>query len=284
MTVKTPHLHIKGKGEPVHFYHANGFPAEVYTPFLTQLSEHFDVYAMNGRATWENSGEPSHKNWEIFADDLIKHLEETQNQPIIAIGHSMGASATVLAAIKRPDLFKALVLIEPAMVDWPMRLMFKFVPKNILAKNKLISGTAKKADTWINRETYKKYLKRFKGYRLFNENAFDAFMHHGVKEIKEGKVQLRFPNQWEAYNYTNPPYLMKQFAKLKKGELNIPTIAIRGKKNGFFSDKLWQTWQRHQPSAVYLQDKNYGHLMPLEGPLDTVTLILKGLSDIEKII
>lgn len=267
-----PYLHISGPGEPVHFYHANGFPAEVYTPFLTELAKHFDVYAMNGRATWENSGSPNHKSWEIFADDLIKHLEETQSEPVIAIGHSMGASATVLAAVKRPDLFKSVILIEPAMVNWPMKLMFKLLPKPIIERNKLVSGTANKPDTWPNRESYKQYLKKFRGYQLFNESAFDAFMHHGVKEIKGGKVQLRFPNKWEAYNYTNPPYLMRQLSKLK-----IPTLAIRGKENGFFTDKLWQTWQRNQPNATYLQDQRYGHLMPLEGPSDTADLILKGL-------
>ena len=56
-------LHIPGKGEPIHFYHANGFPAEVYMPFLSNLSHRFDVHALNNRAIWENSGVPNHKNW-----------------------------------------------------------------------------------------------------------------------------------------------------------------------------------------------------------------------------
>ncbi|NVK39135.1 MAG: alpha/beta hydrolase [Gammaproteobacteria bacterium] len=278
-----PALHIQGHGEPVHFYHANGFPAEVYTPLLEQLASQFDVFAMHGRATWENIGEPSHDNWQIYADDLIAYLEQSQTQPIIAIGHSMGASSTVLAAIKRPDLFKALVLIEPAMVNWPIRLLLNLTPHKVIRGSKLVSGTANKPDTWSDRDTYEAYLKKFRGYRLFNDAAFEAFKHHGVKDTDIGEVTLRFPKHWEAYNYTNPPYLMKYLKKLNHKKWSIPTLAIRGEPNGFFSDKLWQTWQNHQPDALYVQDKKYGHLMPLEGPEETAKLIVNGLKHLHVI-
>ncbi len=276
-------LHIPGSGEPIHFYHANGFPAEVYLPFLNELAHSFDVHAMHGRATRPNAGEPNHKNWQVYADDLIAYLDTNLSQPIIAIGHSMGASSTVLAAIKRPDLFKALVLIEPAMVNWHLRLLLNLLPKNVIRSSKLVSGTANKPDTWADRETYEAYLKKFRGYQLFNDEAFSAFKHHGVKETESGHVTLRFPKQWEAYNYTNPPYLMRQLKKLNHKQWNIPTLAIRGAANGFFSDKLWRTWQNHQPNALYVQNKQYGHLMPLEGPQDTVQLIVNGLKHLQVI-
>ncbi len=67
-----PYLHLPGSGEDLHFFGANGFPAGTYTPILTGLSEQFNVYAMQCRATWPNIGHPSHKNWELYADDLIQ--------------------------------------------------------------------------------------------------------------------------------------------------------------------------------------------------------------------
>ena len=66
----------KAAKETIHFYHANGFPAGVYGPLLSKLGEHFDVYALKGRATLPNSGAPSHTNWNVFADDLIELIEE----------------------------------------------------------------------------------------------------------------------------------------------------------------------------------------------------------------
>ena len=276
-----PALHIPKPAEPIHFYHANGFPAEVYMPFLTELAHTFDVHALHGRATREDAGEPNHKNWHIYADDLIEYLEHTQNQPIIAIGHSMGASSTVLAAVKRPDLFKALVLIEPAMLNFSKRLLLNLLPKQMIENMRLVKGTAQKPNTWDDPTSYKQYIKKFKGYAKFSEEAFDTFAQYAIKNTANNKVTLRFPNNWEAYNYTNPPYLMGQFKKLER--IGMPTVAIRGMSNGFFNDNLWQTWQSNQPSAHFIEDKAFGHLMPLESPKSTVALINRGLQTLKVI-
>lgn len=266
-------LHLPSSDQAIHFYHANGFPAGVYTPMLNTLSAQFDVYALNSRATRTDFGDPDHKDWHVYADDLIQFIE-TLGKPIIAIGHSMGASSTVLAAVRRPDLFKALVLIEPAMVSLPISLLLRMTPKNMVNGSKLVKGTANKPDTWATKSEYESYIRKFKGYSQLTDEAFDAFLNHGIQKVDE-QYKLVFHKKWEAYNYTNPPYLMGEFKKLNK--LNIPTVAIRGKPNLFFSEKLWNKWQSIQPQAVFLEDDRFGHLFPLESPLHCMNLIDQGL-------
>ena len=274
-----PHIHLNGPGEDLHFFHANGFPAGVYTPILKSLSEHFNCYALEGRATWQAEQQPNHKNWQIFADDLIEFIENNLQHPIIAVGHSLGASSTILAAVKRPDLFKALVLIEPAMVRLPMRLIMKATPLKYIKKSKLVSGTANKADRWKTKEEYMAYIKKFKGYQLFPDETFAAFSQHAIKQNTLGEFELAFPNHWEAHNYTQPPFLMGQIKKLN--QLNIPTLAIAGKENLFFSQKLWQDWQAKQPNGLFKQETTCGHLFPLENPQACYTMIINGLKELE---
>ena len=275
-----PYVHLPGQGEAVHFYHANGFPAGVYMPFLKQLNQHFNVYAMNNRATWpDHNLSKKPRNWQPYANDLIDFIEHHHSQPITAIGHSMGASATVLAASKRPDLFKALVLIEPAMVELPMSLLMKLLPQ-LVRKAKLIQGTLNKTDNWNDRESYLAFIKKFSGYKHFPDATFEAFSHNAVKE-NDGKMELVFSNEWEAHNYTQAPYLMPHLKKLEKNA--IPTLAIRGAANKFFASNLWPQWQKVQPSALFKQDENYGHLMPLEAPEDTVEIITNGLKKLGKL-
>lgn len=277
-THTAPHIHIAGTGEDLHFFHANGFPAGVYSPILKSLSAHFNCYALEGRATWQAEQQPTHKNWQIFADDLITFIEQKLQHPIIAVGHSLGASSTILAAVKRPDLFKALVLIEPAMVNLSMRLIMKAMPLTYIKKSKLVSGTANKADRWQTKDEYMAYIKKFKGYQLFPEETFTAFTQHAIKQNTQGEYELVFPNHWEAHNYTQPPFLMGQFKKLNK--LNIPTLAIAGKENLFFSQKLWQDWQAMQPTALFKQEKTCGHLFPLEDPTACYRMIMQGLDEL----
>lgn len=273
MNMPDQYLHMSGSGEPIHFFHANGFPAGVYTPMLNALKQQFDVYALNSRATHTEAGDPEHKNWHVYADDLIEFIE-TLGKPIIAIGHSMGASSTVLAAVKRPDLFKALVLIEPAMVSLPISMVLRMLPKKMVNDTKLVKGTVNKPDTWSTKEEYESYIRKFKGYSQFSDEAFDAFLDHGIQKTDDA-FKLVFHKKWEAYNYTNPPYLMGEFKKLNS--LNIPTVAIRGKPNMFFSGKLWNKWQTVQPKAIFLEDKRFSHLYPLESPSECMALITQGL-------
>ena len=266
-------LHVPGSGEAIHFYHANGFPAGVYMPLFDTLKKQFDVYATKSRATHPDIGAPNHKNWNIYADDLIKFIEQ-HGKPIIAIGHSMGASSTVLAAVRRPDLFKALILIEPAMVSFPISMLLRMMPKKMVNDSKLVKGTANKPDIWGSQDEYESYIRKFKGYSQLTDKAFDAFVSHGIQE-RDGNYQLVFHKAWEAYNYTNPPYLMNEFKKLNK--LNIPTVAIRGRPNMFFSGKLWEAWKSKQPNAIFLENDVYSHLFPLENPEVCMELIIEGL-------
>lgn len=269
-------IHIPGPGETVHVYHANGFPAGVYQLFLNALSQHFNVYAMDGRAIWA-AEQPNHRDWQIYADDLIAFLDAQQIGPVIGIGHSMGASSTVLAALKRPDLFKSLVLIEPAMVDWPLRLMMKLLPKRIIRDSKLVKGTLNKPDRWPDEASYLTYIKKFSGYKLFSEETFQAFSRHAIKPTGDGHT-LVFSNHWESHNYTHPPYLLGCLKQLDN--LNIPTVAISGRANKFFGQVLWQKWQAKQPSAVFIKNEKYGHLIPLEAPQECVNMLMVALAQL----
>lgn len=52
-----------------------------------------------------------HQALDGFADDLIQVVEAASLGPVVFIGHSVGATIGVIAANRRPDLFRALVLV-----------------------------------------------------------------------------------------------------------------------------------------------------------------------------
>lgn len=49
-----------------------------------------------------------------YADDVVEIIEEFANGPVIYVGHSVSAMIGMLAAIKRPELFAANVMIGPS--------------------------------------------------------------------------------------------------------------------------------------------------------------------------
>ena len=268
--------HFKGPGASAHFYHANGFPLGVYGPFLTQLSRKFNLSALEWRATWPGMNKPPQtRDWRIYADDLIAFIEEHCITPIIGIGHSMGATCTVLAAEKRPDLFKALVLIEPAMVSRPAAFIVRFIPEFMMNLFEPAKSTLKKPDYWPSRTAYLHYCKNVKAYRRFNDKAYEAMARHGVTETMPGRFQLAFPKDWEAHNYTMPPNIL---GNLKR--LSIPCVAVRGNPSLFFTDAMWRKWRKSCPGVVFRENTRYGHLLPLENPDACADLIISGLEDL----
>lgn len=119
-----------------HFYAANGYPVQVYEPLLKLLSEKFQLEALHNHAQWPNIGQPKHTvRWQTYANDLIHFLDSRQESshkaPIIGIGHSMGATSTIFAAAKRPDLFSQLILIEPAALTQTKSWLMNRIPLSL---------------------------------------------------------------------------------------------------------------------------------------------------------
>ncbi len=259
----------------MHFYHANGFSLGVYSPLLGHLSRKFNLSALAWRATWPGVGmPPKRRDWQIYADDLITFLEGHCDVPVIGIGHSMGATCTILAAEKRPDLFKSLVLIEPAMISNFLAKLVRFIPERLMNRIEPARGTLRKPEIWPDRESYFAYCKKFKGYKRLDNEAFDAMAEYGVVKTRDNKFRLSFPKSWEAHNYTQAPNVMENLERLK-----IPCVAIRGNPSIFFTEAIWKEWQTRCPATVFKQDLNYGHLLPLENPSTCYDLIDAGLSE-----
>jgi pimeloyl-ACP methyl ester carboxylesterase len=265
-----------GDGEAAHFYHATGFPIEVYNPLLSKLTKQFKLSAMGLRATWPDIGlPPKSRSWQLYADDLIAFIEQQYQSPIVGIGHSIGATCTILAAEKRPDLFKTLVLIEPAMVSRSLAKLVRLMPKALMNHIEPAKSTLKKSDFWSSREEFLAYCKKLCTYKRFDDEAFHEMGQHCVVETQDGRFQLVFPKVWEAHSYTQPPNVMTNLE-----QLSMPCVAIRGKPSVFFTEALWQEWHDRCPDTVFKQNLGYGHLFPLESPSACYELIEAALSEI----
>lgn len=265
-----------GNGIAAHFYHANGFPLEIYSGLLTKLSQHLNLSALALRPTWPNIGlPPKQRSWQIYADDLIDFLERQNKGPVIGIGHSMGATCTVLAAKKRPDLFKSLVLIEPAMVSSAVALLVRIFPKAFVNLFNPAKNALKKPDKWDSRQAFLSYCKQFRGYKRFDDEMFSLLAKYGVTETRNGQYQLSFPKIWEAHNYTQPPNLMTSLEKLK-----MPCIAIRGKPSIFVTESIWQEWRSRCPHFLFKENLDYGHLFPLENPSACYDILSEALTEL----
>ena len=101
------------------FLHATGLNARAYRTLLQPLGERFHVLAIDARGhglTTLPARRFGYTSWRPHRDDLIALLEQHVTTPVTLAGHSMGATVSLLAAGRRPDLVAGLALIEPVIL------------------------------------------------------------------------------------------------------------------------------------------------------------------------
>ncbi|HNM37111.1 MAG TPA: alpha/beta fold hydrolase, partial [Anaerolineales bacterium] len=156
-----PQFDLSGSGAPIHFLHANGYPPECYQPLLELLNQKHRVFGMKLRPLWDGAKPEDLDDWHPLSDDLLRFLSDREPDPVIGIGHSIGGIVTLRAAIREPEKFRALILLDPVLflpsflIGWNVLRAIGLGEKT----HPLIAGTKKRRRTFDDLETI------FRGYR-----------------------------------------------------------------------------------------------------------------------
>lgn len=106
------------------FSHANGFPAGSYR----QIFERWRAAGWQISALERIGHDPAYpvtRNWPHLRDELVAFIErEAQGVPAVLVGHSLGGFLSAMVAAERPDLARAVVLLDSPIIDgWRARAL-----------------------------------------------------------------------------------------------------------------------------------------------------------------
>ncbi|MEM8858462.1 MAG: alpha/beta hydrolase [Chloroflexota bacterium] len=181
----------------IHFAHPNGFPAETFHRFASQLTDHFHVIGMNARPMWPDSDPAELTSWDVLADDLINFLDAQGAKGMIGMGVSLGGVTTMYAALKRPDLFSKLVLIEPVFLPWGIIIGSKVFPKSMLEKRSPAGAARRRRDTHPSRQEAFDRWREKRAFKRYSDDTLWDYVNHGLVDLPDGAVRLRFHKKWE---------------------------------------------------------------------------------------
>ena len=246
----------------IHFAHANGYPPGAYRSLTQELAAIAPVEHMPFRPLVPGSRPEDLADWHGLADDLIRWLDEKGHEGGVGIGHSLGGVVTLLAAVRRPDLFRAIILLDPVLLPRWVYWMKWLLPQRWWEGRVPLARIARRRrDQWPDQAAARQHLRVKSVYRGMDDPVFDDFIQAAIQPAREG-VALTYSKAWEARIYatvTNPwPALRK---------VRVPTLGIRGAASDTILPAAWRRWQRLQPGARFRQIPQAGHLVPLEQPL-----------------
>lgn len=267
MSNHIPYMDFGGNGETIHLAHANGFPVKSYQQFINELTPTNRVIGMNARPLWTNSDYSDFKSWETGADDLIRFLDEKGLSNIIGMGHSFGAICTMIAAEKRPDLFKKLVLLEPVILPKWFHLMSSSFPHFVMKKiNPVVKKTLTRTEEWSTREATFQHFRNKKVFSLMSDKALWDYVNAVTMPNKEGEAFLKYTKEWEAQVYLTIFNSWKTFSRL-----NHPFLTIRGETSDTIFPHVWTKLQTLNPNGAFVEFKDAGHLVPFEKPAEVAS-------------
>jgi pimeloyl-ACP methyl ester carboxylesterase len=246
------------------FAHATGFCGGVWRPV---------VAALHGMETlvWDfpcHGSAPKLEHpidWWDLGTWTLSQLSATLG-PLIGVGHSMGGAALLMAEIKAPGTFAALLLIEPIV----------FPPPFERREGALSAQALKRKNHFESRVDARANFAGKLPFSAWNRMAFDGYIDCGLVETADGiELACRPADEAEIYRGATQHGVWDLL-----GNLDPPVTILAGANSDTHSLEVVQRLAKRIPRSEYQIIAGAGHFLPMEMPevvVDSLARIEAGL-------
>jgi pimeloyl-ACP methyl ester carboxylesterase len=246
------------EGSPLLFAHANGFNAQTYRVLLDPLAKDLRVLACDLRGHG-SSTVPAHKGlateWIVFRDDIVALCEMISDKPLILSGHSLGATASLMAAAWAPARVRALVLVEPVLLPAQLR-------HTNGGPNNLAEIAAQRRSTFPSFAAAVDYYRGRGFFARWPVDILKDYLAGGLKENGDGRLLLACAPEWESEIFRHPPFGVAEVA----AQVTCPVTILRGTVASTARDDQVAIILSSRPDARVVTIEGATHFLPIEQP------------------
>jgi pimeloyl-ACP methyl ester carboxylesterase len=272
-------LRFGDRGPLFHFLHANGYPPEAYRTFLSHFAQEYQVIASYLRPLWPGTDPLDLQDWVPFREDLLHSLrvENRENgisgdigkydEKVIGVGHSIGGTVTLMAALKSPELFHALVLIEPVIFPWWLSAGFRILSNLglLMQVHPLIRRTLNRKRVFDSEQAMYENYRAKKVFQRISDAVLRDYVQGLAHPRPDGKVELAYPPEWEMKIYQTGGVADPLIWPALRG-CRLPVLLIRGEETDTLYMSVVRRMKRQIPQLTFVNMAEVGHLAPLEAP------------------
>jgi pimeloyl-ACP methyl ester carboxylesterase len=207
---------------------------------------------------------PPTEGWPHLVEQWIDSIKE----PVYGVGHSLGGYLNYLAAVRRPELFKAIVLLDAPIIG-PVRGTMLGATKRLGIVDRVTpaGATRDRRSTWRTRDEAKQHFRSRKLFRNFTAQCLDDYVSHGLVENHELHLKIDPAIEYRIYR-TIPHDMMRHLPKLR-----VPAAFIGGAD----SDVVRRVRLAGMRPKFAFHKVPGGHLFPFEHPREAATSIARAL-------
>lgn len=261
----------------LHVMAANGFPLKVYEPLFNHLKKIAPHRKIDGCDVAHMAVNCS--DWKDMVNYVNNYIE-TSGSPVVGIGHSFGGALLATCSFARPDLYKALVIVDsPLFSPWkrlPQAIARRFSEELFTKYHPLISGALRKKNYWQTLEEVEDYVRSRQLYKKFDEDVIQAMLRESYRPSSSGGFELTIPGEAEANIYRTVPLEIPLISKSILGSYDTKTPGwfLYSDEHPFLSE--WDIWwlKRNYTHLKFIAYRG-SHFWPLEQPKEFGEFVLE---------
>ncbi len=249
---------------PMVFSHANGFPAPCYDKLFAALAEDFEIRYVP--RIGHQPEYPVSDGWPALQHELVDFVAQGPH-PVVAVGHSLGGFVSFMAAVARPELFSALILLDAPIIG-PLKARGLEVSKRFGFVDRVTPAraTLNRRQHWASAAEAVAHFGTRKLFRHFDAQCLADYVRHGmIEDPAAGGRVLWFDPLIEYKIYCAMPHHLHRLLK----DLQVPAGFIGGRD----SEEVRRIGISAMRGRFRLKRVEGGHLLPFEHPQATAQAI-----------
>lgn len=255
------------------FSHANGFPAGTYRVL-------FEIWREAGYrvAAVEKFGHdpayPVSSNWPRLRDQLLDALPP-QASPVHLIGHSLGGYLSLLAACRRPDLVRSVVLLDsPIVAGWRAHGVHMAKLTGLVRRVSPGRVSRTRRHHWPDADSARQHFASKRVFARWDARVLADYVRSGIEPDPAGGVRLAFDRAIETRIYDTLPHHFGSL--LQRHPPACPVHFIGGTRSREVRQVgMAMTRAVTQGRIGWIEG---GHLFPMERPDEAAQAVLACLA------
>lgn len=258
---------LSAGGHPALLAPANGFPPQVYRPLAQALAPDLAIWGWIPRPMRATEPPPEDLHWSQLAQEYAAHLEDVAALPVIGFGHSLGGVMTLMAAVLRPQAFRAVVLLDPVIFEPRVlchiqRWRRRGAPlESDFPLARLVRGALHRRKTFTSPPEAFRHFRSRDLFRRWHPQALEAYVDHGLRPRSKG-WRLAYDPQWEAAIFRAVPTDVWKWVR----RVRVPGLVLFGQYSEMGTPATRAHLARWWPQATVEVLPGQGHMFPMEVP------------------
>ena len=252
------HVTVSGQGrQPMLFAHGFGCDQNMWRFLTPAFAADYRLvlfdYVGSGRSDLQAYRPERYANLNGYAQDILEVCEELDLRDVIFVGHSVSAMTGLLAALKAPRRFAALIFIgpSPCYIDHPPEYRGGFARRDI-------------------EELLQTMQQNYIGWANFLAPAI--MKNEQQPELAQELTQSFCSTDPEiARRFAEATFFSDNRADLPK--LTVPSLILQCSEDMIAPPEVGDYMRRHTPHSTFRQLRATGHCPHMSAPAETIAAI-----------